>query len=164
VSNFAYVRKYRKLIGYGAVCIDQGGEFYRYNIPIYRYYTTPNIYAPATVAIGKRFFKTNPTVKVSPSDFSNWSQNYPANISSMTGQTSGAIQIALYTSSLGVKNGRVTAGVGSTVTGTFIVGELVVIITFPVGVGIPDISGTYRIVSIETYDGYSSVILESTNV
>jgi hypothetical protein len=166
VSNFAYVRKYRKRIGYANICTvyNQFGDSYCQSTPVYRYYTTPNIYAPATVTIGKRFFKTNPTVKVSPSDFSNWSQNYPANSSSMTGQTSGAIQIALYTSSLGVKNGRVTAGVGSTVTGTFIVGELVVIITSSLGIGIPDISGTYRIASIGTDGGYPSVILESANV
>jgi hypothetical protein len=166
VSNFAYVRKYRKRIGYANICTvyNQFGDSYCQSTPVYRYYTTPNIYAPATVTIGKRFFKTNPTVKVSPSDFSNWSQSYPANSSSMTGQTSGAIQTALYTSSLGVKNGRVNAGVGSTVTGTFIVGELVVIITSSVGIGIADISGTYRIASIGTDGGYPSVILESANV
>jgi hypothetical protein len=55
ISNFGYTRTYRKLIGYGDLCI---GDACTYNAtPVYRYYTA-TAYGPASFTIGKRSFRT----------------------------------------------------------------------------------------------------------
>jgi hypothetical protein len=96
--------------------------------------------------------------------FGAWVSGFYSAPGKITGRTSGAVLTGVFTNRSGTNytssNGTVTPLTGgSTVSGTFIEGELVII----TDCSVPNANGLYKIKSLGTYDGQLLITLEITN-